>query len=371
MKITRISVYQTDLPLADPYWLSGGRLKFEVLDATFVKLETDAGLVGWGEGTPWGHTYVPAHGPGIRAGLETMAPAILGLDPRQVEMVERAMDRCLPGHLYAKSPVDMACWDLLGQSAGLPISDLLGGRRRSGTPAASSVSSGEPDYMLEIIEKYRARGYVAHSVKVGGDVVRDIERIRFIESHRKPDETILYDVNRAWSRREAAIVMNATADLGVTFEQPGESLDDIAAIRRLTKAPVSVDESLVTLQDAARIAREGLAEVFGIKVNRVGGLTKARRIRDVALAHGIEMFVMATGGSVLADTEAAHLAQSTPQEFCRACWSCQDMLTVDIAPGRGPRIIDGHITVSDQPGLGVAPDETLLGTPVAVYGGEP
>ena len=59
MKITRISIYHKDLPLADPYWLSGGRLKFEVLDATFVKLETDAGLVGWGEGTPWGHTYVP------------------------------------------------------------------------------------------------------------------------------------------------------------------------------------------------------------------------------------------------------------------------------------------------------------------------
>jgi len=70
MKITRISVYQVDLPLEHPYWLSGGRLKFEVLDATFVKIETDEGFIGWGEGTPWGHTYVPAHGPGIRAGIE-------------------------------------------------------------------------------------------------------------------------------------------------------------------------------------------------------------------------------------------------------------------------------------------------------------
>ena len=84
MKITRISVFQVDLPLEHPYWLSGGRLKFEVLDATFVKIETDAGIIGWGEGTPWGHTYVPAHGPGIRAGIETMAPFIMGLDPRKV-----------------------------------------------------------------------------------------------------------------------------------------------------------------------------------------------------------------------------------------------------------------------------------------------
>ena len=367
MKITRISVYHLDLPLKDPYWLSGGRLKFEVLDATFVKLETDAGLVGWGEGTPWGHTYVAAHGPGIRAGIETMAGAILGLDPRRIETVERAMDLCLPGHLYAKAPVDMACWDIAGQSAGLPIADMLGGRRENGTPPASSVSSGDPDTMMDIIRSYRAMGYTAHSVKVGGDIDKDIERIRYIETNRLPGEIILYDVNRAWTRRQAPIVMNAVADLGVTFEQPGETLDDIAAIRRLTTSPISIDESLVTLQDAARIAREGIAEVFGIKINRVGGLTKARRMRDIAIAHGIEMFIMATGGSVLADTEAAHLAQSTPQEFVRACWSCQDMLSVDVAPGHGPRATDGLITVTGEPGLGVHPDETILGTPVAIY----
>ncbi|WP_419907048.1 mandelate racemase/muconate lactonizing enzyme family protein [Hoeflea sp.] len=368
MKITRISVYHKDLPLADPYWLSGGRLKFEVLDATFVKLETDAGLTGWGEGTPWGHTYVPAHGPGIRAGIETMADAVLGLDPRKVELVERAMDLCLPGHLYAKAPIDLACWDIAGKAFGLPIADLLGGKRETGTPAASSVSSGEPDTMMEIIERYRAMGYVAHSAKVGGsDVDRDIARIRHLEECRRPQEIILYDVNRAWTRREASIVMNAVADLGVTFEQPGETLDDIAAIREVTTAPISVDESLVTLQDACRIAREGIADVFGIKLNRVGGLTKARRIRDVGTAHGIQMFVMATGGSVLADTEAAHLAQTIPQEFIRASWACQDMLTVDVAPGQGCRCVDGIMTIGETPGLGCEPDEALLGEPVAVY----
>jgi len=330
MKINKISVYQKDLPLKDPYWLSGGRLKFEVLDATFIKLETDAGITGWGEGTPWGHTYVPAHGPGIRAGIETMASVILGQDPRKVELVERAMDVCLPGHLYAKQPVDLACWDIMGT--------------------------------------YRDRGYVAHSAKVGGsDTAKDIERIRHIESNKKDGEIILYDVNRAWTRREASIVMNAVADLGVTFEQPGETLDDIAEIRRVTTSPISVDESLVTLQDATRIARDGLADVFGIKLNRVGGLTKARRMRDVAIEHGIQMFVMATGGSVLADTEAAHLAQSIPDAFMQACWSCQDMLTLDIAPDSGPRCTDGFITVDDTPGHGVTPDESILGKPVAVY----
>ncbi|WP_224824687.1 mandelate racemase/muconate lactonizing enzyme family protein [Cognatishimia sp. MH4019] len=367
MKITRLSVYHVDLPLEHPYWISGGRLKHEVLDATFVKMETDAGLIGWGEGTPWGHTYVPAHGPGIRAGIETMAPFVLGLDPRRVLDVERAMDLALPGHLYAKSPLDMACWDIAGQAAGLPIADLMGGGSRTPRPIASSVGARTVADTRAVIERYRQRGYVAHSVKIGGDVARDIARIRDVEAIRRDGEIVLYDVNRGWSRAQALQVISATQDLTVMFEQPCETLDDIAAISGKHAAPVSVDESLVTLQDAARIARDGLAEVFGIKLNRVGGLTKAARLRDVALAHGIDMFVMATGGTVLADTEALHLAATIPDAHCHAVWACQDMITTEIAGGRGPRNIDGHLHLPESPGLGVHPDEDALGDPVAVY----
>ncbi|MEL6211612.1 MAG: mandelate racemase/muconate lactonizing enzyme family protein, partial [Pseudomonadota bacterium] len=242
MKITRITVYQVTLPLEHPYWLSGGRLKFEALDATLVKLDTDGGITGWGDGTPWGHTYVPAHGPGIRAGIETMAPFVLGLDPRRVLDVERAMDLALPGHLYAKSPIDMACWDIAGQAAGLPIADLMGGGSRRPRPIASSVGAKTVEETRAVMERYRQRGYVAHSVKIGGDVERDIARIRDVESMRKPGEIMLYDVNRGWTRPQALQVMRATEDLCVTFEQPCETLDDIAALRPLHAAPVSVDE---------------------------------------------------------------------------------------------------------------------------------
>ena len=367
MKITRMTVFHVGLPLAHPYWLSGGRLKFEVLDASLVKVETDAGITGWGEGTPWGHTYVPAHGPGIRAGIKTMAPFIMGLDPRRVLDVERAMDVALPGHLYAKGPIDMACWDIAGQAAGMPIADLMGGASRSPRPIASSVGARTLDETRSVMDRYRKRGYVAHSVKIGGDVESDIARIQDVESIRIPGEIVLYDVNRGWTRQQALRVMSACEDMNVMIEQPCETLDDIAAISGKHSSPVSVDESLVTLQDAARIAREGLAEIFGIKLNRVGGLTKAARIRDIALAHGIDMFVMATGGSVLADTEALHLAATIPDENCHAVWACQDMLTVDIAGGRGPRNIDGHLHLPEEPGLGVHPDEDRLGEPVGIY----
>ena len=197
--------------------------------------------------------------------------------------------------------------------------------------------------------------------------MRRLERIHDVEAMKPRGERILYDVNRAWSRQQALRVMKATEDLGVMFEQPCESLDDIAAICPLHAAPVSVDESLVSLQDATRIAREGLAEVFGIKLNRVGGLTKAARMRDVALAHGIDMFIMATGGTVLADAEALHLAATVPDHNMLGVWSCQDMLTGDVAGGRGPRNQDGHLHLPEAPGLGVHPDEDALGDPVAVY----
>ncbi len=366
MKITCITVFQKNLTLEHPYWLSGGRLKFETLDATLVKFDTDEGLTGWGEGTPWGHTYVPAHGPGIRAGIETMAPFILGLDPRRVLDVERAMDLALPGHLYAKSPIDMACWDIAGQAAGLPIADLMGGGSRTPKPIASSVGAKTVEETREVLKRYRDRGYIAHSVKIGGDVDRDIARIRDVEEHRAEGETILYDVNRGWTRQQALRVMSATEDLNVMFEQPGETLDDIAAIRTKHAAPVSVDESLVTLQDTARIARDGLAEVFGIKLNRVGGLTKAARMRDIALAHGIDTFVMATGGSVLADTEALHLAATIPDHNMLGTWACQDMITTEIADGAGPRAKNGHLHLPEGPGLGVRPSEKAL-TKVADY----
>lgn len=366
MKITSITVYQTNLPLEHPYWLSGGRLKFEVLDATLVKLETDEGLIGWGEGTPWGHTYVPAHGPGIRAGIETMAPFLLGLNPQKVLEIERAMDLALPGHLYAKSPIDMACWDIAGQAAGLPIADLMGGGSRTPAPIASSVGAKTVEETREVLARYRDRGYWVHSVKVGGNVDQNIERIQDVETHRPINERILYDANRGFTRQQALRVMQATEQWKVMFEQPCETLDDIAAIRPLHSAPVSVDECLVTLQDAARVARDGIAEVFGIKLNRVGGLTKASRMRDIALAHGIDIFVMATGGSVLADTEALHLAATIPDDNMLGVWACQDMITAEIANGAGPRATKGHLHLPEQPGLGVHPQESTL-TKVARY----
>ncbi len=367
MQISAISVWQLDLPLHKPYWLSGGRLKFEVLDSTLLRIDTDAGICGWGEGCPWGVTYLPAFGKGIRAGLDELAPLLIGHDPRRHDEINRTLDLALPGHPYVKSALDIACWDIAAQAAGLPLCEALGAREPDPVPIASSVSTGSAEEMLAEIERFRDLGYRVHSAKVGADVNLDIARINHLAANERAGEIIFYDVNRSWLPREAITVMNAVEGLTSWFEQPCETLDQVAQVRRHTHYPIGIDEGLHTMQDLLRIERDGIAEVVNIKINRVGGLTRARRLRDFCLETGITMLIMDTGGSVIADTAVAHFAQTIPAPSCLGVWSCQEMVSVDPAPGAGARNVDGCFSAPDAPGLGVAPDPALLGEPVAVY----
>lgn len=367
MKIACIEVWQKRLPLKEPYFLSGGRLRFDALDSTFVRIETDSGLAGWGEGCPWGHSYLPAFGGGLRAALDLLAPGLVGRDPRQVEVLGRAMDSTLPGHLYAKAPLDIALWDLLGQSAGLPIYALLGGAEGDSVPVNSSVPTGTPAQMVAALEAARAEGYRVHSAKVGGsDPALDIARIEALESARQADEQVTYDVNRAWTPALALEVMNAVS-AGGWFEQPCETLDQCARVRRQTRQPIMLDECLQSFQDHLEAWKGGACEGVKVKPNRLGGLTRARRVRDLGVAVGWRMHVEDVGGTVVADTAALHLTLSTPAEHRLGSWLCQRHLVDDPAPGRGARNRDGLVALPDEPGLGVAPEPDWLGAPLARY----
>ncbi len=367
MKIARITVWQKDLPLAAPYWLSGGRLKFERLDSTFVRIDTDDDLMGWGEGCPWGNTYLPAFGGGTRAALDLLAPLLIGHDPREIEALNRRMDVALPGHPYAKSPLDMALWDLFGQSAGLPLYALFGGAEGETVALNSSISTGTPDAMVARIEAARAAGYRTHSAKVGGDdPALDIARIEAVEAVRRDDEAVTYDVNRAWTPALAIQVMNAVS-AGGWFEQPCETLDQCLHVRRRTRQPIMLDECLHRFQDHLEAWKAGACEGVKVKPNRLGGLTRARQVRDFGVAVGWRMHIEDVGGTVLADTAALHLALSTAPENRLASWLCHPHLADDPAPGQGARNRNGRAALPATPGLGVVPDADWLGDAVAAY----
>ncbi len=367
MRISRITVWQLDLPLSKPYWLSGGRLKFEGLDSTFVRIDTDEDISGWGEGCPWGHTYLPAHGPGIRAGFEILAPVLIGHDPRALDAINQLMDVTLPGHAYVKSALDVACWDVLGKASDMPLWRLFGAETAAPVAVNSSISTGTPDEMISLIKAARGKGYRTHSVKIGGtNMAADIARIEAIEAALVPDENVTFDINRAWTPGMALQVLNAVASTS-WVEQPCETLDQCAQVAGRVRQPIMLDECLHGFPDHLEAWRRQVCAGVKVKPNRVGGLTRARQIRDFGISVGWSMHIEDVGGSAMADTAALHLAASTPEQNRLASWLCHEHLTVDPVPGQGGRNDGGFVRLADDPGHGVVPTEETLGNPIAVF----
>jgi len=369
MKITAITVWALDLPLAAPYWLSGGRLKFERLDSTIVRIDTDEDISGWGESCPWGNTYLPAHGPGVRAGIETIAPWLIGKDPCALDAINRTMNTALPGHPYVKSALDMACWDILGRATGLPLWQLFGGNEPSPVALNSSISTGTPDEMVALIEAASAKGYRTHSAKIGGDDLDlDRARIETISTSMRPGENVTFDVNRAWTPAQAIQVLNSV-DAAGWVEQPCETLEECARVSQRVGNPIMLDECLHSFGDHLTAWKLAAGEGAKVKPNRLGGLTNARQVCDFCLSVGWQMHIEDVGGTVLADTAAIHLASSTPSSHRLASWLSHAHLADDPMSGQGARNVGGLATPPSSPGIGVIPDPEELGIPTAVYGG--
>ena len=366
-KIRRVSVWQKRLPLAKPYFLHGGRLKFEALDSTLVCVETQGGIAGWGESCPWGHSYLPAHGGGVRAALALLAPALLGANAAALEANNRKMDSALPGHLSAKAALDMACWDILGIAANMPLWQLLGAARAEAVEVNSSISTATPEEMLANINAAAGQGIKTHSAKIGGNsAAADIARINAIEAGKPAGHSITYDINRAWLPGVALQTLNAVSFRG-WVEQPCETLAQCAQVAAGAPQPLVLDECLHTPQDHFDAWRFGACAAIKLKPNRVGGITKARQLRDFAVAVGWQIHTEDVGGSVLADTAAMHLAASVPAENRLPSWLCHLHLAEDIAPAQGARNQNGKTAPPSTPGIGVKLDAQALGKPVAVY----
>ena len=373
MKIESVAVYRVDLPYAGGvYVLSGGR-RFESFEATIVRVTTDSGLEGWAESTPFGATYVAAHAGGVRAGLAEVAPAVIGLDPRRGDRLNDAMDEALAGHPHAKTPIDVACWDLFGKAVEMPVCDLLGGRVPGPLPVISSIPVGAPEDMRRNVAEHRARGYKGHSVKIGaaedeGGPTLDAERLRACLADREAGEWFLADANGGMTPEQALrFLALLPAGLDFVLEAPCATWRETLSLRRRTSVPILLDELLVSEADLMQAIAEDAADGVGLKISKQGGLTKARRQRDSAIAAGLVVSVQETTGSAVAFAALLHLAQSTPRHALRCALDCRDMVTTVTADFDAP-IRDGGVQAPDAPGLGLAVREDALGEPVAVYG---
>ena len=367
MKITGLRVFQVDLPMVKTYKLSGGRT-WTSLDTTIVALDTDQGITGWGEACPFGSSYLPAFAMGVRAVIDELAPHVLGLDPRRTDRVNEVMDRELPGHLYGKTAVDIACWDILGKAADMPVCDLLGGRVEGSVDLVSSVSTGSHDETLANLKALRQRGFRKHSIKFSGDVAQDVARLDVVADALATGEGVMCDCNRGWLPAEAIEVMEAARHRGLTvlFEQPCATYEQCLAVRRRVAQPIMFDEILEDMALLLRAIADNACDAINIKLGKVGGLTKARRLCDVAADAGLLMSLQDTGGSEISAAAILHLAQSTPAQVRHSMWDPTEFLAEPVASGK-PDWVDGTMTAHDTPGLGIEPILEMLGDPVVVY----
>ena len=366
MKITAVSIYRTVLNYGrgEYAWGRGNVLRQSV--STVVVVDTDAGISGCGEFCPCGENYMTAHSEGVEAAARLISPALLGQDPRQVSVIETLMDHVIRDHGYAKAPFDAACWDILGKSCGQPVWMLLGGRHVDGAPLYRPAPQKAPREMVGEMDILRADGYRHFQIKVGANWEEDIERIRATVSVLGPGEKAFADANQGWHVDEALKVARATRDLDYVMEQPCRSYRECLQVRRRIDQPMKLDECVTGLDAAERIVSDGAAEICCLKISNLGGLSKARKVRDYLVDNRNPVVSEDTWGGEITTATLAHFAASTPAEFLVNTTDLHSYSS-DSTGNPAPKVSAGKLYAAEVPGLGVEPDFGALGDPVATY----
>lgn len=352
MRIVAVDVYGYDLHYAHgEYVMSGNRAASSEV-GTLVRLRTEPGLVGWGEVTPLGNRYLPTHFAEVRAALHTLVPALIGQDASNLSRVRKAMDDVLLGGTYAKSAVDVACWDLLGQRAGLPVSALLGGVLQEDFPLYEAVPLGAPSAMAEFVVQRSEAGIHRFQLKVGNDPQEDAARTRAVVEAAAPGTVIVADANGGWSLRDAITAVREMAELPIMLEQPCRDTDDCALAMRTSSLPLVLDESITTTKDVFRAKYDAGAVSVNVKISRVGGLSEAARMRDLMQDLNLLVSIEDTWGGDLVTAAVSHLAASTRPESMGNVSFMNDWTDGHVA-GYQPRSHAGRGSAPTGPGLGV------------------
>jgi len=362
-RITKIEAFQVNLPLHEGSYKWSGGNAVEVFDSTVVAIHTDAGVTGYGEVCPLGPAYLPAYAKGARMGIAELAPHLIGADPTALSVLNGLMDAALRGHPYVKSALDMACWDILGKVTGQPVVTLLGGRYGESFPLYRAISQESPKEMAGKVAYYRGEGYTKFQLKVGGDPDTDIERIHAAAAELRPGDVLIADANTGWTQHQALRVADAVRHVDVYIEQPCASYQECLAVRRHTNRPFILDEVVDSVGMLVEGARDQAMDVINLKISKVGGLTKARQIRDLAVSLGIALTIEDTWGGDIVTAAIAHLAHSTPPGYLFSATDFNSYVTVSIAEG-APQRSHGRLEAGRAAGLGVAPRWEVLGPAV-------
>lgn len=356
MRITKVEHALIRMPFTeDILWGSGRRIGTTRL---ICKIETDAGITGWGE-----TISLIANVPAVFADI--VAPLAIGYPVADVERLHRHVLGAGYYHhkraaVMAIAALEMAMWDALGKQAKLPLYALWGGRWRKDVEAAAYLFTNDPVALKPRLQTFLDKGFETFKVKIGFDERSDIT---LAETSRAVigDRPLRLDVNGAWNPATAKRQLNKLVQYDPAYvEQPLE-LDDLAghaALVASSPVPIALDESAYTLADVGNIVRAQAADVVLIDPHEAGGLWQT--IKAAAVCEAVGIAVTLHSGAELALSQAAyvHLAASIPN-MSIAIDTERTYLSGDISPN-APRLIDGRFEVPEEPGLGVEIDQELI-----------
>lgn len=365
MKITSLTLYDVPLTSHVTYNMADGKT-CDTVSSIVLEISTDNGLTGWGEVCPIPH-YLPAYAHGVKPAIEEMAPVLLGANPLDVEATMLRLDAHLQGHVYAKSAISIALYDLLGKASNQPLYRLLGGLVQPSMPLYHSITCVDPDDMAHMATEAYAKGIRQFQVKLGADHNNeaDIARLRLVRQAVGDGPLVYGDWNCGATSLNAIRVARAVMDLDIMLEQPCATLEECASVKRATGLAMKIDENAHDTASLLKAYDLGVLDAVAIKLSKFGGIGASMRARDLCLHLGAMMCIEDTWGSDVTTFAAVHLGASTKSS---------NLLNVcDLSGYVGPRLdaaapsrADGRITLPDAPGLGVNPSPEVLGKPLSV-----
>jgi len=360
--IERIETRLVDLPTIRPHRLSVATMHGQTL--MLVKVVCSDGATGIGEGTTIaGMAYGPESPEAMKLAIDAyFAPAMIGLDATRIQVLMARLGKLVKVNHFAKCALETALLDAHGKRLGVPLSELLGGRRRERVPVAWTLASG--DTATDIAEAERmieARRHRVFKLKIGAREPRaDIRHVAEIKRALGEHGAVRVDVNMAWSETEAARAMPALADAGCELvEQPVASAAALARLMRRFPVALMADEILQGPESAFEIAKHAGADVFAIKIEQSGGLFAAQRVAAIADAAGIELY----GGTMLEGAVSTIASAQLFASFANLQWGTElfgPLLITEEILTQPLDYRDFELTVPAGPGLGVELDEAAL-----------
>lgn len=360
--IERIETCLVDLPTIRPHKLSVATMYGQTL--MLVKVYCSDGVVGIGEGTTIaGMAYGPESPEAMKLSIDAyFAPAMIGQDATRVQALMAHVGKLVKVNHFAKSALETALLDAHGKRLGVPVSELLGGRRRDRVPVAWTLASGDTDRdIAEAEQMLQERRHRIFKLKIGArDPKVDIAHVAAIKRAVGDRGAVRVDVNMAWSETQAAWAIPALAEAGCELvEQPVASAAALARLMRRFPVALMADEVLQGPDTAFEIARQHGADVFAIKIEQNGGLFAAQRVAAIADAAGIELY----GGTMLeaavSTVASAHLFAS----FAHLQWGTElfgPLLITEEILAQPLDYSDFELTVPAGPGLGIELDDARV-----------